>query len=81
MADTHVQLEIEDWVRRNWMEAEFGQTFHRDRVKLSSGGVFDFDAASYDKGIAASISTAGARTSSGKGESASFTSSGQTCCS
>lgn len=66
MADTRAQLEVEDWVRKNWMPVEFGQQFHRERVPLISGGVFDFDAVSADGTIVASISTSGATTSSGK---------------
>jgi hypothetical protein len=66
MADTRVQLEVEDWVRRTWMPDRFGQKFNRDRCKLSSGGVFDFDAVSDDAKIVASISTSGAKTASGK---------------
>jgi len=48
------------------MQQEFGQRFHRDRVRLTSGGVFDFDAVSADGEMVASISTSGARTSGGK---------------
>ncbi len=66
MADTRVQLETEDWVRTQWMPTQYGQDFYRDRVKLSSGGVFDFDAVSVDRKIIASISTSGARTATGK---------------
>jgi hypothetical protein len=66
MADTRVQLEIEDWVREFWMAERFGRPFFRNRIKLSSGGYFDFDAVSEDKTIAACISTSGAQTSSGK---------------
>jgi hypothetical protein len=66
MADTRVQLEIEDWVRENWMLQKFGQSFYRNRLKLSTGGVFDFDAVSEDKTIAACISTSAAKTSGGK---------------
>jgi hypothetical protein len=44
----------------------FGQSFYRERMPLSSGGVFDFDAVSADKTIVASRSTSGARTASGK---------------
>jgi hypothetical protein len=65
MADTRCQVECEDWVRREWMPTKFGQPFYRERVKLTSGGVFDFDAVSADKSILASISTSGARTASG----------------
>ncbi|MEZ5929154.1 MAG: hypothetical protein R3C55_11850 [Parvularculaceae bacterium] len=66
MADTRVQVEVEDWVRRNWMQEKFGQPFHRDRIRLKSGGLFDFDAVSADQSIVASISTSSAKTSSGK---------------
>lgn len=66
MADTRVQLEVEDWVRRNWMAPHFGIKFFRERLPLRSGGVFDFDAVSEDRTIVATISTSGARTSKGK---------------
>ena len=66
MADTRVQVEVEDWVRREWMPLKFGQRFRRERVSLSSGGVFDFDAVSEDDTIVASISTSGAATSGGR---------------
>ena len=65
MADTRVQLEVEDWVRENWMPEAFRQKFYRNRIKLAPGGVFDFDAVSEDKSIAACISTSAGRTSSG----------------
>jgi len=66
MADTRCQVECEGWVRREWMPTFFGQSFHRERMPLRSGGVFDFDAVSADKTIVASISTSGARTARGK---------------
>lgn len=66
MADTRVQIEVEDWVRRHWMPREVGQNFYRERVKLSSGGVFDFDAVSEGHETVATISTSGSRTASGK---------------
>lgn len=66
MADTRVQLEVEDWVRAHWMPNQYGQRFHRERLRLSSGGVFDFDAVSSDGKIVATISTSGATTASGK---------------
>jgi hypothetical protein len=40
MADTRVQLEVEDWVREHWMQQQFGQNFYRNRLKLSSGGFY-----------------------------------------
>ncbi|HEY1924875.1 MAG TPA: hypothetical protein VGG58_06460 [Candidatus Acidoferrum sp.] len=66
MADTRVQLEVEDWVRRNWMLTHFGMKFSRERLPLRSGGVFDFDAVSDDRSIVATISTSGSKTSGGK---------------
>jgi hypothetical protein len=66
MADTRIQLEVEDWVRRNWMETQYGTRFSRERLWLRSGGVFDFDAVSEDRYIVATISTSGAKTSTGK---------------
>ncbi|HUH96701.1 MAG TPA: hypothetical protein VLZ89_05040 [Anaerolineales bacterium] len=67
MADTRIQLEAEDWVRREWLPEQYGQKFRRERLRLTSGGVFDFDAVSLDDSIVVSISTSGASTSSGKG--------------
>jgi hypothetical protein len=66
VADTRVQLEVEDWVRRNWMASQFGMKFSRERMVLRSGGVFDFDAVSDDHSIVATISTSGSRTSTGR---------------
>lgn len=66
MADTRIQLEVEDWVRRNWLAARFGEPFSRERMKLVTGGVFDFDAVSQDGGTVACISTSGSRTAGGK---------------
>ncbi|MGB9588163.1 MAG: hypothetical protein ACPL7O_08290 [Armatimonadota bacterium] len=66
MADTRVQLEIIDWVREKWMPEKFGCHFYRNRLSLTSGGVFDFDAVSQDRKIAACISTSGGKTARGK---------------
>jgi hypothetical protein len=66
MADTRVQLEVEDWVRQQWMPTKYGMNFYRERLKIRSGGVFDFDAVSRDKSIIATISTSGAKTSGRK---------------
>ena len=66
MADTRIQIEVEDWVRLNWMPLQFGQKFYRERLPLSSGGVFDFDAVSEDHKIVATISTSGSKTVTGK---------------
>jgi hypothetical protein len=66
MADTRVQLEVEDWVRREWLLAQYAQEFKRERLKLESGSVFDFDAVSVDKTIVANVSTSSGITSGGK---------------
>src|SRR5579863_10589179 len=66
MADARIQLEVEDWVRRNWMPTQYGTKFSRERLPLRSGGVFDFDAVSDDRSIVATISTSGSKTSGGK---------------
>lgn len=66
MADTRTQIEVEDWVRRNWMPSHFGTKFSRERLVLRSGGVFDFDAVSEDQSIVATISTSASKTSGGK---------------
>jgi len=66
MANTRVQIEVEDWVRREWLSNHLGQTLYRERIQLLSGGVFEFDAVSSDETICCSISTSKARTRSGK---------------
>ena len=66
MADTRVQVEVEDWIRDEWMPERFGRPFYRKRLPLESGGVFDFDAVSDDKTIAACISTSSKITAGGK---------------
>jgi len=63
MADTRIQIEVEDWVRRNWMPTHFGKKFFREHLKIRSGGVFDFDAVSDDASIVGTISTSGSKTS------------------
>ena len=66
LADSRVHLEVEDWIRQIWMPDTFGQPFFRERLQLESGGLFDFDAVSADRRIAASISASGGFTASGK---------------
>ncbi len=43
MFGTRVQLEVEDWVRKEWIPQHFEMNFYRERLKIRSGGVFDFD--------------------------------------
>src|SRR5687767_2344155 len=66
MANTGAQGDVEDWVRRVWMPLQFGQQFRKERLRLLSGGVFEFDAVSPDDRIVASISTSCGVTSGGK---------------
>ncbi len=66
MADTRVQIEVEGWVRENWMRSQYGKEFHSGRLQLVAGGVFNFDAVSTDESIVASISTSGGKTRAGK---------------
>jgi len=66
MAETKTQLEIEDWIRREWLSGKFRQRFIKDTVRLTSGGVFEFDAVSADESIVTCISTSGLTTSGGK---------------
>jgi hypothetical protein len=66
MADTRVQLEVETWIRQEWMSENFGQKFSKESTKLTSGGAFEFDAVSEDRKIVAVISTGGAKTATGK---------------
>ena len=69
MADTSVQLQVEDWVRREWLPKKYNQQFRPERLRLSAGGVFDFDAVSSDNTIVANISTSSGITSGGKNPS------------
>lgn len=66
MANTNVQIEIEDWLRSNWLPRVYGQRFRRERLRLNAGGVFDFDAVSDDDKIIVNISTSSALTAKGK---------------
>jgi len=66
MADTTIQREIEDWIRQYSLPSMFDRTFSKKKIRLSSGGVFEFDAVSDDETIAANISTSNALTSGGK---------------
>lgn len=70
MADSQVQLKVEDWVRREWLLRQFNQPFRCERLRLTARGVFDFDAISADDTIVANISTSSSTTTGGKGPSA-----------
>lgn len=66
MADSRIQLEIENWVRTYWLPEKHGQKFTPSRLALSTGGKFDFDAVSADGSIVANISTSSALTARNK---------------
>ncbi len=66
MADSSIQLEIEKWIRTNWLPQKYGQPFNPRQLKLKPGGGFIFDAVSEDGAIVALISTSSARTAGGK---------------
>src|SRR5689334_11938838 len=48
------------------MPSQYHMKFSRERLKLRSGGVFDFDAVSEDHSIVATISTSVSKTFTGK---------------
>lgn len=71
MANTRVQLDAEDWIRREWLPRKFGQSFSQKKLTLKPGGMFIFDAISADNTIVVNISTssgiiAGRKKPSGK---------------
>jgi hypothetical protein len=66
MADSRVQLQAEDWIRSVWLPGQFNQQFRRERLRLTAGGVFEFDAVSADNAVVASISTSNGITAGGK---------------
>jgi hypothetical protein len=72
MANTHTQIEIERWIRTQWMPKYFNQEFMAQRLQLNTGGHFDFDAVSEDGSIVANISTSNAKTSGGKNGTAKY---------
>lgn len=70
MADTRIQLEIERWIRTQWLPVKYGQQFQPKGLTLRCGGTFQFDAVSDDGSIVASISTSSGTTQTGKYPSA-----------
>ena len=69
MADSRVQHEVEDWIVRNALPAQFGQSFSKRRWGLEWGGFFEFDGVSEDGTIVACVSTSVGATASGKNPS------------
>ena len=66
VADSRVQIEVEGWVRRVWMECRFGVMFEKGCLRLAPGGEFEFGAASPGGKVVAVISTSTALTTGGK---------------
>jgi hypothetical protein len=66
MANTRVHHEAEAWVRTKWMPEQFGCAFTEKPMKLTSGGLFKFDAVDADGQMIASISTSAPKTAGGK---------------
>ncbi len=65
MANTETQRTAEQWIRDTWLPGVFRQTFRKQRVRLTSGGEFEFDAVSSDRRVIVTVSTSRHRTSSG----------------
>jgi hypothetical protein len=70
MANSQVQLQAEKWVCEVWLPEKYGQTFRPTRLRLETGGYFNFDAVSEDNSIVANISTSSAFTAGGRGPAA-----------
>ena len=66
MANSKAHRDAEDWVRENRLHLQFNTKFHKKRLSLRTGGVFEFDAVSEDGRIAISISTSGGETTGQK---------------
>ena len=66
MADTTVQLRMEKWVLEKGLPAQHGLCLKPGRRTLQWGGSFDFDGISGDGETVACISTATARTATGR---------------
>ncbi|MGB8369178.1 MAG: hypothetical protein ACLPYZ_15105 [Limisphaerales bacterium] len=66
MADSKIQAQAEKWIRETWLPKHFNWSFHKGQLRLSSGGLFEFDAVSDDQKLIASISTNGGITAAGR---------------
>jgi hypothetical protein len=66
MADTSVQREVEAWIVGEALPRIYDQHFRKERLRLTWGGEFEFDAVSADDQIAVCISTSHCMTASGK---------------
>jgi hypothetical protein len=66
MADTSVQGEVARFICDTVLPARYGQSFSRERIRLSSGGDHSFAAVSADRRIVGTICTGSASTAGGK---------------
>lgn len=70
MADSSaLSRDIEPWVRDKWLPKQpgfRGMKFTRCKLRLDSGGEFEFDAVDASRRVAVCISTSNAKTASGK---------------
>jgi hypothetical protein len=65
MTKRNHRLEAEDYIRKEALPKIYGQKFRRERMKLSTGGYYDFDAVSDDEQILCCISTSVGETGGG----------------
>jgi hypothetical protein len=66
MANTATQRRVEEWVREEYLRQIFRKLFTKQRLRLISGGRFEFDGVSADRRIVATISTSRESTASGR---------------
>lgn len=66
MANTQVQLEVEQWVVEHFLPRQYHRHYTKKKLPLFWGGKFQFDAVSEDNKMAGCISTSNAQTASGK---------------
>jgi hypothetical protein len=66
MANSKAHLVAEEWGRQTWLPAQFEVKFFKSRLRLRSGGEFEFDAVSEGGEIAVCVSANAGRISNGK---------------
>jgi len=66
MADTKAQVESDKWIREEYLQKKYGQSFRQKSLDLQSRGQGTFDAVSDDCEIVAMICTSAGFTSIGK---------------
>jgi len=62
MANTRIQIVVQQWVIDNHLKPKYGKNFSEKNIPLSWGGKFKFDAVSDDGEIIANISTSPSHT-------------------